>query len=553
MRGLLFTSLLFLAALALFSQPRGGRPSPTLDTLPGDEGKRSPFVLELPEVGGQPITAPEADIPTADLARITLRVLKPYADEVDYGKIHTKINGEAADTIFDRGADARGYVLRGDLMRWPRFRLRSGKNVIEISAIDRNRKSYYASYVLLAGRAGGGASPSVATIESVPAAAGKDRQPPEIRLTQPKGAVRLTGSAGSVSVSGFAFDDSGTVASVSVNGQTARLTPATGARGLSINMNGVSSGMMPKGAVAFVATVSVGPSVAALVVEAKDGAGNLTRVTIPVKRREAPVSSAFRGRKFALIVGVSRYKYHDGIGDLAYADVDARALRDFLQSPEGGGFSPADTLFLENEQATLGAVRGALADFLPRAGPGDLILIFLAGHGGPDPYAPQDLYFVLHDTKIADMPHTALRMKELQDVLDHGVRAQRLVVFVDTCHSAGLSGEKPVAARGIENNLINLYASRLYTEEGRAVITSSDVNEVSQEGTQWGGGHGVFTWALLEGLRGEADTNGDHYVTAGELFDYVRDRVSIETAFRQNPRALPGLNADLSLAYARGK
>ena len=552
MRRLLITSLLLLAALAPFSQSRGVPPV----AGPNDEDRRAPFVLELPDIGGQPITAPEANIPAPNMTRITLRVLRPYADEINYSRIHVKINGESADIIFDYGSDLRGYLLRGDLTKWPRFRLRSGKNVIEVSAADRHAKNYYASYVLLAGGAGGPATPAGATIESVPSASGQDRQPPEIRLAQPKSAVYMAGDAGGVNVKGIAFDDSGTVASVTINGQPAKLTPAANTRGLSINMNESASGMTPeaaKGAVSFEQTVAVGQKSAAVVVEARDGAGNLTRISIPVRRREAAVSSAFRGRKFALIIGVSRYKYHDGIGDLAYADVDARALRDFLQSREGGGFSPADIMFLENEQATLAAVRGALADFLPKAGPGDLILIFIAGHGGPDPYSPQDLYFVLHDTNLADMPHTALRMKELQDALDHGVRAERLVVFVDTCHSAGLSGEKPVVARGIENNLINLYASRLYTETGRAVITSSDVNEVSQESTRWGGGHGVFTWALLEGLRGDADANGDHYVTAGELFDYVRDRVRVETAFRQNPRALPGLNADISLAYAEGK
>jgi Caspase domain len=557
MRKLLIASLLLCVALAPLPRTRSGLASSPAGAPFLDEDRRSPFVLELPEAGGQPITAPEASIPTHELTRITLRVLKPYADGINYSRIHTKINGESADTIFNYGSDLRGYVIRGDLAVWPRFKLRPGKNVVEISATDRGGKSYYASYVLLAGRAGGGGVAAGASLESVPLEAGPDRQPPEVRLAEPKGSVRVGAGTGRVRVVGVAFDNSGMVASVSVNGQPARLTPAAGARGLSINLGGLDSGLTPeaaKGAVAFEQAVAVGPSTPAIVVEAKDGAGNLTRLTIPVRRREAAVSPAFRGRKFALIVGVSRYKYHDGgIGDLAYADSDARALRDFLQSPEGGGFSPSDILFLENEQATVEALRGALTEFLPRAGPGDLLLLFIAGHGAPDPYAPQQLYFILHDTKLADMPHTALPMDELKKVLDQRVRAERLVVFVDTCHSAGLSGEKLVAARGIENNLINLYASRLYTEAGRAVITSSDVNEVSQESTRWGGGHGVFTWALLEGLGGDADANGDHYVTAGELFDYVRDRVRVETSFRQNPRALPGLNADLALSFVRGK
>ena len=35
---------------------------------------------------------------------------------------------------------------------------------------------------------------------------------------------------------------------------------------------------------------------------------------------------------------------------------------------------------------------------------------------------------------------------------------------------------------------------------GKAIITSSDVNEVSRESEAWGGGHGIFTLALLEFL-----------------------------------------------------
>lgn len=304
------------------------------------------------------------------------------------------------------------------------------------------------------------------------------------------------------------------------------------------------------GALSFERTLALNPNVPAIIVEAQDRAGNLTRLTVPVRQREPMNSRQFTGRKFALIAGVSRYKYHDGgLTDLAYADADARALRDFLQRREGGGFAPSDIYYLENEQATVEAVRAGLRRFLAQAGANDLVLLFLAGHGGPDPYAPQNLYYVLHDSKVADLANTALPMTELQETLEHGLRAQRVLVFIDTCHSAGLSGEQITTARGMENNLLNLYASRLFNEAGRAVLTSSDINEVSRESQRWGGGHGVFTRALLEGLRGEADTSGDHLITAGELFNYARDRVRIETQFKQNPRALPGLNADLTLAF----
>ena len=192
-----------------------------------------------------------------------------------------------------------------------------------------------------------------------------------------------------------------------------------------------------------------------------------------------------------------------------------------------------------------------LCGLLPKAAPNDLVFIYIASHGSPDPFEPQKLYFLMNDTKVANMPKTGLGMFELQELLDHIVRAQRVVVFIDACHSAGVAGTKLVTGRQLErleNNVFNLYASKLYRETGRAILTSSDVNEISEEGANWGGGHGVFTWALLEGLRGAADANRDRVVTAGELFDYVSSRVRKETNARQNPRALSGTNKDFPLA-----
>ncbi len=271
--------------------------------------------------------------------------------------------------------------------------------------------------------------------------------------------------------------------------------------------------------------------------------------------KSQPVQSTFSGRKFAVIIGVSQYQFNDaGLNNLRYADADARAVRDFLLRPEGGNFKTSDMVYMENNGATTDAVRDALTRLLRRAAPNDLVFIYIASHGSPDPFDPRRLYFLMNDTKVANMQKTGLGMFELQEVLDHVVRAERVVVFIDACHSAGLAGPQIVTSRALgigENNVFNLYASKLYRESGRAVLTSSDVNELSEEGSRWGGGHGVFTWALLEGLRGAADTNRDRVVTAGEAFDYVSQIVARETNSRQNPRALSGMNENFPLAVTR--
>jgi uncharacterized caspase-like protein len=66
-------------------------------------------------------------------------------------------------------------------------------------------------------------------------------------------------------------------------------------------------------------------------------------------------------------------------------------------------------------------------------------------------------------------------------------------------------------------------------------MSASDDNQFSQEGAQWGGGHGVFTYCLMEGLKGKADYNGDKAVTLGELIPYVSEQVRRATANAQSP------------------
>jgi uncharacterized caspase-like protein len=74
------------------------------------------------------------------------------------------------------------------------------------------------------------------------------------------------------------------------------------------------------------------------------------------------------------------------------------------------------------------------------------------------------------------------------------------------------------------------------------------MNELSEESSQWGGGHGVFTWALLEGAQGKADADGDCRVTAGELAQYTAATVTQLTGSRQNPQTMPGSSRDLVVA-----
>jgi hypothetical protein len=255
------------------------------------------------------------------------------------------------------------------------------------------------------------------------------------------------------------------------------------------------------------------------------------------------------GRLFAVVIGISHYVKSDGqINDLQFADRDATAMLEFLKTPAGGGVTDDDSLLLLNGDATTQSIRHALFSFLTKPQEQDTVVIYIAGHGAPDPLDPRNLYLLTADSKPDDMGGTAFPMWQLQDVFERVLKAKRVLTFADTCHSYGFSGARTGPGAKRANNLVNQYLQRYASKGQRAVITASDISESSFEDVKWGDGHGVFTYYLLQGLKGAADLNHDGTVTAGELFAYLKQSVPQATGGKQNPRALVGIASGLTVS-----
>lgn len=242
-----------------------------------------------------------------------------------------------------------------------------------------------------------------------------------------------------------------------------------------------------------------------------------------------------RGNRWAVIVGVSAYE--DGaIPSLRFADRDAQAFYDFLVSERAGagGFDPENVRLLLNEDASYRNIRSALFTFLKNATPDDQVIIYFAGHGAPDPQRLQNLYLLTADTDLADIAGTAFPMDDVNRAVQ-ALYARDVLVITDACHSAGVGGQ--VATRDISVNQINTaFLQQLNSSSGGiAIFTASGANQLSQEGEQWGGGHGVFTYHLLEALNGAADEDGDQIVTLTEAMEYTRARVRSATQNAQIP------------------
>src|SRR5215470_2603497 len=243
--------------------------------------------------------------------------------------------------------------------------------------------------------------------------------------------------------------------------------------------------------------------------------------------------------RWALVIGVSRFRYGDKevggrqISNLRGPENDARAIRDFLLTPEGGEFPPDHIRIEQNEEATRASVIEGLNWLRSVAKPDDYFVIFFASHGDVEESAGREVpYFIVHDTDPRDFAKTAVKMDVFFETIKN-MRARRGLALVDTCHSAGIVS----GVRGGSNR-----ASALLDQElaklpgGIGVLVSCKQNQKSFEDAE----NGVFTWAVIEGLRSYADRDNDGIVRLFELADYVRARVPE----RQERRQLPPQNPD---------
>lgn len=236
---------------------------------------------------------------------------------------------------------------------------------------------------------------------------------------------------------------------------------------------------------------------------------------------------------WAAVIGINKYK---NLPSLKYAANDAREFYRYLVEVNR---IPKDHIWLLlDEEATLDKLRSTLGTHLRRqAGRDDTVIIFLAGHGATEKDASSpdgdglEKYILPHNADPKDLYASAMPMNEISRIFQR-ISSERLIFISDTCYS-GASGGRTVPATGIRANISAAFLDRLTQGKGRVIITASDANEVSVEKDELR--HGVFTYYLLEALRGKGDLDGDGMITVDEVYRYVSLKVPQATGQDQHP------------------
>ncbi len=231
---------------------------------------------------------------------------------------------------------------------------------------------------------------------------------------------------------------------------------------------------------------------------------------------------------FALLIGISEYQKLPKDLWLQYADADAKTLAQHFASPRGGGLPPEQIQVLTNGEATTAAIRNAFKTFLKnRAGKNDTVFILMAGHGTVDSHGA---FIVTNDSDPQDLSATAIPMAEIQTLVeDELTNVGRVVLMADVCRAATIGT--------LKTDKVGAIVEKLGEAPGEMLgLMAARPKELSNEGPDFGGGHGAFTYAMLKGLNGAADEDGDKIVTASEIIEYVRSSVAKITSNKQHPR-----------------
>ena len=252
-------------------------------------------------------------------------------------------------------------------------------------------------------------------------------------------------------------------------------------------------------------------------------------------------SAIVNGNTYAIIIGISKYK---NVTSLEYADRDAQAFKDFLVGNAGGKIPGVNIETFLNDQATRTNVGDAISEIARKAKTGDRVYFFFAGHGDMEDLtqvengllllynSPNGNYFGMNDDvlEILDLK------RYLSPLSERGIE---MIFIVDACHSGNLKG----GIQGIEQTASALAAS--WGKEYK--ILSCQPNQLSLESAEWGGGRGLFSFELEEGMKGLADINNDGIVSLYELQNYIQTNVAKYSEGKQ----IPVITGDLSKPFIK--
>ena len=217
----------------------------------------------------------------------------------------------------------------------------------------------------------------------------------------------------------------------------------------------------------------------------------------------------------AVILGIERYRT---IQKVNYAKRDAAVFREYAINLLGVPDDKNHIYFKTDDEVTkaefekLFTRNGWLAR---RVQPGSDVYIYYAGHGVPD-FKEKSPYLIPSDGDANYPTQTGFSLNRLYEELAK-LNVRSITVFLDACFSGGTRGQTTLLAN---SRLLRIKIDHPALRSEKLVVFSAASGDQISSGYP-NKKHGLFTYFLLRGLRGDADKNNDKIITVLELEKYL--------------------------------
>ena len=214
----------------------------------------------------------------------------------------------------------------------------------------------------------------------------------------------------------------------------------------------------------------------------------------------------------ALVIGVGDYPAP--ISKLPSVANDVREMAKLLAS-KNGSFTNGGVTVLTDKNATRKNVMNVLRSAFEAASADETVFVYLAGHGSVEGGI---YYFVAHDTEPSAFSATGIALTEIKSLFEK-TKSNRAFLWLDFCHSGGI-----LARNAQADDLPTIRrALGVLKGHGKVIVAACMSSQNAYESQAIG--HGLFTHALLRGLRGEAKSaHGE--VTALSLYEFIDHQVA---------------------------
>ena len=264
-------------------------------------------------------------------------------------------------------------------------------------------------------------------------------------------------------------------------------------------------------------------------VVAVDRSGNTQRQVITVNRQFVQSSPKVRALNplavqsvsprdaVAIIIGIEKYR---SVPSADFATRDASMFVDYVT--RGLGVRQENIRLILDEKADSIEILRAFRNWLPtRVNKGKTeVYVFFSGHGLPAADG-KSLYFLPHEVDKDLLDRSAVTQKEVVDAIQRS-SPKTVTMFIDSCYSGQsrtgetlLASARPIAVTAKQTSSF---------PSNFTVISASAPDQISSSSPELK--HGIFSYYLMRGMEGEADTNKDKQITVAEMQAYLSENVS---------------------------